>query len=56
MTCTHAIKVTIYNCRILAARSTICAGDDFDVMVAGHDLTGPLLDLVTAVLAEGKAP
>jgi hypothetical protein len=31
-------------------------GDDFEVMVAGHDLTGPLLDLVTAVLAEGEAP
>jgi hypothetical protein len=30
--------------------------DDWDVMVAEHDLAGPLLDLVTAVLAEGQAP
>ncbi len=30
--------------------------DDQDVMVAEHDLAGPLLDLVTAVLAEGEAP
>ena len=30
--------------------------DDWDVMVAEHDLAGPLLDLVTAVLAEGEAP
>jgi hypothetical protein len=30
--------------------------DDRDVMVAEHDLAGPLLDLVTAVLAEGEAP
>ncbi len=30
--------------------------DDLDVMVAEHDLAGPLLDLVTAVLAEGEAP
>jgi hypothetical protein len=29
--------------------------DDWDVMVAEHDLAGPLLDLVTAVLAEGEA-
>jgi hypothetical protein len=27
--------------------------DDRDVMVAEHDLAGPLLDLVTAVLAKG---
>jgi hypothetical protein len=31
-------------------------GEDWDVMVAEHDLAGPLLDLVTAVLAEGEAP
>jgi hypothetical protein len=30
--------------------------DDWDVMVAEHDLAGPLLGLVTAVLAEGEAP
>ena len=30
--------------------------DDRDVMVAEHDLAGPLLGLVTAVLAEGGAP
>jgi hypothetical protein len=30
--------------------------NDRDVMVAEHDLAGPLLDLVTAVLAEGEAP
>jgi hypothetical protein len=26
------------------------------VLVAEHDLAGPLLDLVTTVLAEGEAP
>jgi hypothetical protein len=30
--------------------------DDRDVMIAEHDLAGPLLDLVTAVLAEGEVP
>ena len=30
--------------------------DDQVVMVAEHDLTGPLYDLVTAVLAIGEAP
>lgn len=30
--------------------------DDHVVLVAEHDLTGPLYDLVTAVLAIGKAP
>jgi hypothetical protein len=30
--------------------------DDRDVMVAEHDLAGPLLGLVTAVLAEGEVP
>jgi len=27
-----------------------CGWADFDVMVAEHDLTGPLLDLVTAAV------
>jgi hypothetical protein len=46
-------------CRIgqlLVALSTIFDVDDRDVMVAEHDLAGPLLGLVTAVLAEGGAP
>ena len=30
--------------------------DDQVVLVAGQDLSGPLYDLVTAVLAIGKAP
>ena len=30
--------------------------DDQVVLVAGHDLSGPLYDLVTAVLAIGQAP
>jgi hypothetical protein len=30
--------------------------DEQVVLVAEHDLTGPLYDLVTAVLAIGKAP
>jgi hypothetical protein len=30
--------------------------DDGAVMVAEHDLSGPLSDLVTAVLAVGEAP
>jgi hypothetical protein len=29
--------------------------DDYVVLIAEHDLTGPLLDLVTAVLALGDA-
>jgi hypothetical protein len=30
--------------------------DDQVALVAGHDLSGPLYDLVTAVLAIGEAP
>lgn len=30
--------------------------DDQVVLVAGHDLSGPLYDLVTAVLAIGETP
>ncbi len=29
--------------------------DDQDILIADHDLNGPLLDLVTAVLAWGEA-
>ena len=39
-----------------AVPSTISAGMTSIVMVAEHDLAGPLLDLVTTVLAEGEAP
>jgi hypothetical protein len=33
----------------------VSLGDDTAVLVADHDLRGPLLDLVTAVLAIGDA-
>ena len=32
------------------------SADDYTVLVAEHDLGGPLLDLVTAVLAMGSEP
>jgi hypothetical protein len=36
-------------------RSAIFVGDQV-ALVADHDLSGPLYDLVTAVLAIGEAP
>jgi hypothetical protein len=39
-----------------AAVYHVCVDGDMVTVVAEHDLAGPLLDLVTAVLALGEAP